>query len=250
MGKAICIIGMHRSGTSLFTRLLNHSGVYLGEGSKIKFLGSSWANPHGHWELRPVMNINGALLGKNNSSWNRIKFGVDWYDKKKFQVEENRIKKLFVVFKDKPVWGWKDPRTCVLFPIWESVLEYMNVEIKPVMCLRNPLSVANSLKKRNSFPLEKSFNLWYVHNSYAKEYLKKYKYPVVQYDSIIDTPIKTMKSCINALGIPFEKPMVDKWKTEIDPELRRSGKISEEELKSKAPKEVAELYEELNGNCV
>ena len=33
-----------------------------------------------------------------------------------------------------PVWGWKDPRTCLTLPFWQDVIG----SIRYVICIRNP----------------------------------------------------------------------------------------------------------------
>lgn len=47
--KVVCVLGMHRSGTSAFTGILNLKGMDLGEPLE----GKGENNPEGHWEYLP-----------------------------------------------------------------------------------------------------------------------------------------------------------------------------------------------------
>jgi hypothetical protein len=53
----VCILGMHRSGTSLVSRVMNVLGVDLGPAEHL--MRPSSDNPTGHWESRPLKKING-----------------------------------------------------------------------------------------------------------------------------------------------------------------------------------------------
>src|SRR5262245_13262787 len=66
-GLPICIAGMHRSGTSLFARLLNLGGVYLGRDDELLAGGPS--NPDGHWEHEGLMQVNEELLAECGGGW-------------------------------------------------------------------------------------------------------------------------------------------------------------------------------------
>src|SRR6185312_7034486 len=56
----LCIAGMHRSGTSMVTRLLNLCGLEIGRQSDLLRPRSS--NPEGFWENRRFIRINDAVL--------------------------------------------------------------------------------------------------------------------------------------------------------------------------------------------
>ena len=63
----VCILGMHRSGTSMVARLLNLCGVYLGEEKDL--IPAAEDNPEGFWENVKFQEINQELL---------ITFGGEW----------------------------------------------------------------------------------------------------------------------------------------------------------------------------
>ena len=47
------------------------------------------------------------------------------------------------------IFAIKDPRLAFLFPVYKQVLEDLDINIKIVLPYRNPIEVANSLRKRD-----------------------------------------------------------------------------------------------------
>ncbi len=62
-------------------------------------------------------------------------------------------------FAAEPLWGWKDPRTCLTLPFWQDLVGPMRY----VMCIRNPRAVAASLTRRNALSVEEADWLWLAH---------------------------------------------------------------------------------------
>ena len=151
----ICVIGMHRSGTSMITQLLQRSGLDLGAAEDI--MPPNASNPQGHFENSRFVAINDALLRHFGGSWDHPPVLKKWWETDpalKDQVKEAR--KLLQAFSGKSHWGWKDPRTTLLLPFWNQLLPRPRF----VICLRNPLEVARSLNVRDQISLESGFQLW------------------------------------------------------------------------------------------
>ncbi|MEX0585828.1 MAG: hypothetical protein WD176_04250, partial [Pirellulales bacterium] len=68
--RIICVLGMHRSGTSLVTRLLNLLGVDLGVSAALR--PADRFNPTGYWEHQAFIDINDELLRRLGGSWRQI----------------------------------------------------------------------------------------------------------------------------------------------------------------------------------
>jgi SAM-dependent methyltransferase len=150
----VCSLGMHRSGTSLTTRILNLLGVYLEPEEHL--MGPNWINPKGFWEHQLLTNINNEIFARLGGSWHELPaFPWHWEDAPELadlrQQAQTLIETNFGVAK---LWGWKDPRTCLTLPFWQRLLPPMRY----VIALRNPVDVAHSLEHACSF--EKGINLW------------------------------------------------------------------------------------------
>src|SRR6516162_4141212 len=66
-GRIVCVLGMHRSGTSLVARLMNLLGIDLG--AEEHLLGPQPDNPKGFWEYEPILDLNGEILGRLGGNW-------------------------------------------------------------------------------------------------------------------------------------------------------------------------------------
>ena len=56
----VCILGMHRSGTSLLARMLNLMGVSLGPEQFL--MQPTIDNPKGYWEHDEIVGLNNEIL--------------------------------------------------------------------------------------------------------------------------------------------------------------------------------------------
>lgn len=67
---------------------------------------------------------------------------------------------------DSEPWVWKDPRTCLTFPLWRRVL---GTEVRVVLVFRDPGAVVASLRRRDGIPSFYGAGLWqhYIRGSVA-----------------------------------------------------------------------------------
>jgi hypothetical protein len=159
---AICILGMHRSGTSVITRLLQLHGLKLG--AEDCLLEAHPSNPLGHFEHKEILEINETLLRHFGGSWDKPpKLPLDWQNDLTVQNLMARGKDLIDSLADSKPWGWKEPRTTVLLPFWQSLLP----DLRYVICMRNPLEVAHSLLARNGMTIVEAAELWRLYTRAA-----------------------------------------------------------------------------------
>src|SRR3954469_16481737 len=151
----LIVLGMHRSGTSSITRLLNLAGAYFGpEGSPTD---PNAENPTGFWERRDVRAVCDALLLGGGFDWWRVaafEAGRNPGENRDQQLDEFR-KSVHRLDAHRP-WVMKEPRLCLLLPVLRPALE------APVYILsrRKPPEIAESLGQRNGFPLPVGLALW------------------------------------------------------------------------------------------
>ena len=160
----VCLLGMHRSGTSLFARVINLLGVSLGP--KEHLMKPLVENPKGFWEHLGLTAINDEILVKLGGSWHEPPpaFPGGWEASPEFAELRHRARALIDADFDKAgSWGWKDPRNCLTLPFWRRLLP----QLRTVICLRNPVDVARSLALRNQFSMEKGVRLWLRHTDAA-----------------------------------------------------------------------------------
>jgi len=174
------ILGMHRSGTSMFTRALNILGLELGDPSHL--LGAAEDNKNGFWENVFFLNINIEILRRIGVNTN----GFDTTDAllgtaQKIELLDPSLDTIDLINRyindnlEHPIWGWKDPRTVLLFPFWLKLLMKLGYnDIRPAIIVRNPIDTAHSLIKqghlkdiatKNKIPEKHlALNLWKIYN--------------------------------------------------------------------------------------
>lgn len=159
--RVICTLGMHRSGTSVVSRMLNLLGVYLGTHQSISDTGDHADNPKGYWEHRPLALLNDEILARFGGRWDEPPaFPLSWpRDPRLGDLREKARQLLTEAFGTEPVWGWKDPRTCLTIPFWQDLIGAMRY----VVCVRNPCAVVASLSRRDGMTSEKAERLWLTH---------------------------------------------------------------------------------------
>lgn len=154
--RIICIVGMHRSGTSMIARLLHQCGLYLGPPERL--LKADATNPLGHFEHRGFLDIDRKLLKHFGATWHEPPEPESgWHTDAKLEGLRLEAKALATTFAGRSPWGWKEPRASLFLPFWKEAIPNMRF----VICIRNPLEVARSLQTRNNIPVQKGASLWY-----------------------------------------------------------------------------------------
>jgi hypothetical protein len=158
--EPVLIIGMHRSGTSMLTRFIQESGVFIGKKNKM--------GPNN--EAFFFQRINEWMLFQKGASWdntNNLKLNSKFTNDNLVEVVKDRLQSIihtrnYLDYKDIVSngnllecnfnWGWKDPKTTLLLDVWSKIFPHAKI----VHIYRNPIDVANSLFQREQL-LEKKF---------------------------------------------------------------------------------------------
>jgi len=202
--NVVCILGPHRSGTSSVARVLNLLGVYLGaEGDLIP---PRPDNPRGFWEHSGLKNMNGRIflrmgyrLAVEQGEWCGPPDWPDgWEDSPRLRGVARRTDLMLRMhFGNAPLWGWKDPRTCLTLPFWQRLIP----EMRYVICLRNPCDVADSLLRRNGLSLEAGYELWLAHMRAALDYTAGRPRIVVRFKTLIEHTDEQVERLAAFLGV-------------------------------------------------
>jgi hypothetical protein len=207
--KAVCVLGMHRSGTSVVSRIVNLLGAYLGEANQLQSPGDD--NPEGFWEHTDIVCANDKLLEALHQRWDSpLPLKKGWnqsVDVEPFQKDFNRI--VSKIFRGQPIWAWKDPRTCLLFPLWREVLNDVCVDLAVIFVARHPVDVAKSLLKRNNFPIQKSLGVWLNYNLSALKSLEGLPVVVVSYDKLLDETETQIRRISKSLTVTWQTDETD-----------------------------------------
>jgi hypothetical protein len=165
--KCILVLGMHRSGTSACTRILNLLGAAL----PTTLMPSNEANAAGFWESLAFMEVNDAMLAEAGSSWD------DWTHFDESTLEPDRLaaieaqiaQTIRAEFGAAPVIVLKDPRIARFVPLYLRVLQSEGFDVRCIHITRNPNEVAQSLERRHGISAVFSSLLWLRHTLDAEQ---------------------------------------------------------------------------------
>src|SRR5215207_3858147 len=210
----VCIAGMHRSGTSMVTMLLHKSGLYLGPEFDLHTPGP--ANPEGHWENRRFFKLNQRILHRLRGGWDYPPpLPASWITGPLAPCR-TEAETLVQQFADREPWGWKDPRNCLTLPFWQVILGAVRV----VVVVRNPLEVAESLRKRNGFSRALSLALWHSYNQRLLDAVAPSDRIITHYGMHFRDPERELRRLLTFLELPVHEDMVEKASSARVDELR------------------------------
>lgn len=241
--QPVIICGMHRSGTSLVSNIIESQGVFMGHKKQN--------------DNEPVffLEINEAIFRLLNASWDtpdNFSFANDFFKANVQKIITRKLKSNSAIsyfglyqflknhdfYKINYAWGWKDPRNTFTLDYWRQIFP----EAKIVHVYRNPIDVARSLQRRqegfikrfstnnrfadfavkNDFMgtsykclhLEEGFKLWekYIHKAFNSGvdifHLK--------YEDLLESPMKKLEELFLFLGLPQEPKGIGPVLTKID----------------------------------
>lgn len=203
---AVLVLGMHRSGTSVLTGVLQHMGLYLGEG----LISPNSYNPKGYFEHIEINSLNDQIL---------TALGSSWYDPLPLKMPDiplimhciHNIKKTIQKnFEHVEHFGLKDPRLCILLPYYLVALEDLGYTVKFIIILRNPFEIAASLETRDAMPHENALRLTEKYLTSIEAYACKYDSIILKFDSLVNKKEKCVKAISNFL------PYLDASQATID----------------------------------
>lgn len=238
----IVVLGMHRSGTSAVMSALSCLGVNLGD----DLLPPGKDNPKGFFEDKAVNDLNIEMLEAIGQHWFSLALVTD-ADVEKL-VAMGYLHRAVALLTEKmtavDIFGFKDPRVSKLLKFWQLVFAQINCAVHYVFCFRHPLSVAESLYKRNKTPLQKGCLLWLSYNLALANELVKLPFVALDYDQLMENPAGAMHLLAQLLNLPLDQRKAEQFVHEFIDENLRHSKYSEADLAAHdgCPALVAQAY--------
>lgn len=221
----LIVLGMHRSGTTLVSNVLDQLGLFMGSDKEVNN------------ESLSFLLLNDKLLHFTHSFWDEVSGAYHFFDN--IEAIEHAVNMLNYTFLDNAFfkqylgrkkfdsvrgkWGWKDPRNTITFPLWLSIFP----NAKFVFVYRNGVDVANSLTTREtnqkfditvpayssrSRDMASAFQLWQDYNRF---YLK-HKLLIAQdnvfeirYESFLGDPAPIIHGLANFAGIETQQETIE-----------------------------------------
>jgi hypothetical protein len=164
---AVVVLGMHRSGTSALARVLNLCGAVLPAKLKPPKLG---VNPKGFWEPEAILDLNVRVMRQLGGDWSRVDFSLPSAGAFVDEFESDACALLQAEYGDEQTILIKDPRICVLAPLWHRALLAAGYRPVYVVPIRNPLEVARSLHARGDMSVGEGLALWLAYMRRVEEF--------------------------------------------------------------------------------
>jgi hypothetical protein len=219
VANGVVVLGMHRSGTSAATRLVNLLGVPLSDEQDL--LPPAFDNPRGHWESRSLVEQNDRLLAARGCDWTcPVRFWRGWESEPTVASLGDEAVATFrrVVTTDE--WVWKDPRNCLLLPFWRAALDVSPVV---VLVLRNPLEIAASLERRDRLEIEYGIALWERYMRVGLESIRGLRVLATNYDDILARPVEwceRARATLEAAGLTVSEASESDVREFVEPALK------------------------------
>lgn len=215
--RAVLVLGMHRSGTSALTRVIN----LMGFTAPRTLMPATEANEEGFWESQVFMDLNEEILAACGSKWN------DWRPFKVDPLATARANGLYGKVREAIAGEYggaahivlKDPRISRLVPLYAAALGEEGYRIQPVIALRNPMEVAASLTRRHGLTQSRGIGSWLRYTLDAEAATRGRPRAVISYDGLLEDWRGTLERAAIHLGEPFP-PLTPEAIAETDAALR------------------------------
>lgn len=179
---SVLVIGMHRSGTSAATRVVNLLGVPIGS----DMLSADTYNPYGYWESVSLRDINVQVLERMGGEWaGPPPFEPGWEHRDDLSDLRESGRSTFQTVYPSPPWVWKDPHNCLTLPFWRKVIGTCPV----IFMYREPTEVIASLQLRDGFSPLFALALWERYVRDAMINVAGHPVLVTSYDQLLNDPI-------------------------------------------------------------
>ncbi|MGV6852728.1 MAG: sulfotransferase family protein [bacterium] len=210
--RAIIVIGMHRSGTSVIARIFTELGFHPPH----DLMPAQKDNPAGFCEPLGIVRLNNKILNALNSHWDDTNLltlgGKPIYSKEQIKkltqwvlekYQDEMMRTIKTSYSNLNHIIVKDPRLTLLHPAWEAVFIKSGYNVETVTIVRHYQQVTQSLKRRNNFTLKHALKLWIKYNHYI---LTTKPALVIHFDEIVKHP-STLTTQLSKLLLSHSTPI-------------------------------------------
>lgn len=182
------VLGMHRSGTSCLTHLLETAGLKTGGIVRR----SNPNNLMGMFEHPGVRDVNLDILRQLGGSWDQPPEQVFISE-----LDPRKPRRALEEFKSVPRWLVKDPRMLLTLDAWLPHLKKYQL----IGSYRHPLAVSESLNQRNNIPIDKGVRLWLHYNRRLVDYHRRDAFPLIHFGCDPNDYEKSIEKLRKQLGL-------------------------------------------------
>lgn len=197
--QAVIILGMHRSGTSALTGVLARLGLALPKTPLV----DAADNPAGFYESDRILTRNEKLLKDEGCAWN-VCFLLD-PPALQAKTTPARFAELYEIlhdeFGDTGAFVLKEPRLCMLLPLWFPGLTRLSTSQHVLLMARHPAEVVRSHAVRNRLPEEQVLLNWLHHMLEAERMSRPLPRAALLYEDLLCGWQATLSRTLRTAGI-------------------------------------------------
>lgn len=216
----------------MVTRLLQACGLFLGREDELGF-DSNDGEPH--FENVRFVALNDEILSRLGGSWNNPpELSAGWERMPAVEALTGQAKKLIKRISSQHPWGWKDPRNSLTLAFWRRLIP----DLKLVICLRNPVEVAHSLRKRGDLIGITAVQLWLTYYRELVSATLIEQRVITHYNSYFQDPTTELQRVANMIGMDVPDGVISRACAHISSNLRHHHI----ESPINVPQEVLDMY--------
>jgi len=217
----VMVLGMHRSGTSLLSSILESLGVSLGE----TLIPADEYNARGYFEHAEIVRITISIAKKLHRQslgpLGSLPYPANWWERSDLKEEINSLEQIVKKELDhnKGLWGFKDPHSVRMIPMWQSIFDRLGVDIKYIWALRHPTAVIRSLVNRDHIPEKRAELLWLEAQLEIIRYTKNCSPDIISYEKWFEAPVETFNRLASILGVKVAHSHITRLDELVDRDL-------------------------------
>lgn len=201
--QGILVLGMHRSGTSALTRVLNLLGAELPS----DLVEADRWNERGVWESCDIMALHDQLLGRFSSSWDDPSLlDLAAAPETALPVFKQLLAVLERDFSSTSLFMVKDPRICRFVPLWLSLFKYFGATPHIAIIVRNPFAVGASLYQRDQLRPMHAYRLWLRHVLDAERATRQLPRGFILYHDLVSAWRPAVERLVTEMKLARLKP--------------------------------------------
>jgi hypothetical protein len=208
--EIVIVLGMHRSGTSLLANVLHLLGVDMVDEPPQ----GSASNEKGFWERADIRAVQDAILDvlgvPVGSTAHAVPFPAGWWRSLEIRSHKEQLRDLLAshLARIRRPWGFKDPRTCRLLPLWGEILEELDISPRFVWALRHPAESSLSMTMKNPvhrpIPVAQSEVMWLAYNYDILRHAGRHWPIIVPFDMWFNDPLAQAKELARELDLVWQ----------------------------------------------
>ena len=171
------------------------------------------SNARGHWERWEIVEFHDRILRLFNRDYigplHDLPLPAAWWADPRVA----RIKREIIAFltgrMGDSYFGFKDPRTVRLMPLWHQIFNDLKLAPRIVLCLRNPAQVARSLKKRDELDPAIGEYRWLIYMADFFRYCGGFEVCIVNFEDWFRDPKINFERMQKFLNIEWQQSRTD-----------------------------------------